>query len=701
LSDRSRTARVLRVAGGAAAYGLVYLAAEWLGITFYFEPGHIGTFWPASGVFLAALLLTPPRVWPAIVLATLVAVVAREASGLGPQSTPSWLSALANTFEALVGAAIVRSVLHGERPELSRMRVVLALVFGAALFATALGAALGAAILVLENPTLDFVSIWQVWWFGDALGVLAVAPAALAWLGAGKPRVAPPAHALEGAILVVGLLVSAALVFGADPGPADSVLDFPYVVVPFMFWAAWRFDARAVSSAALVTAFIAVACTGAGLGPFVADDHSSGEQVMALQAFLVVNNLAALVVFALASAERRSRTALGASERRFRSLVETTPDWVWEVDGDLRFTYSSPRVRDLLGYDPEEMLGRSVRDTLAPEERERMREELGHRMAEPALVARATLVQLRKDGGQVVTETNAAPVRDADGEVVGYRGIDRDVTARVRAEEEAALQRRQLMEADKMVALGTLVSGVAHEVNNPNHFIMLNVPVLQRAWEDARPVLERHAEQDADFRLANIPFAEMRQEIPDLLGEILAGTDRIKAIVSELRDYSRPEVTTSMAAVDVNQVVRGALKLLANPIAKATRHFEVGYGEDLPLALGSVRRLEQVLINLVLNALQALPDPDRRVSLGTRFDPTGPWLVIEVTDAGCGIPPDALDHIRDPFYTTRRDSGGTGLGLAVSSRIVEEHRGRLDFESEVGVGTTARLSVPVATEEQR
>jgi PAS domain S-box-containing protein len=648
LIDRSRTARVLRVAGGAAAYGVVYLAAEWLGIGFYFEPGHIGTFWPASGVFLAALLLTPPRVWPAIVLATLVAVVAREASGLGPQSTPSWLSALANTFEALVGAAIVRSVLHAERPELSRMRVVLALVFGAALFATALGAALGAAILVLENPTLDFVSIWQVWWFGDALGVLAVTPAALAWLGAGKPRVAPPAHAFEGAILGGGLLVSAALVFGADPGPADSVLDFPYVVVPFLFWAAWRFDARAVSTAALVTTFIAVACTGAGLGPFVADDHSSGEQVMALQAFLVVNAMA-----------------------------------------------------DLLGYEPEEMLGRSVRDTLAPEERERMREELGHRMAEPAPVARTTLVQLRKDGGEVITETNAAPVRDADGEVVGYRGIDRDVTARVRAEEEASLQRRQLMEADKMVALGTLVSGVAHEVNNPNHFIMLNIPVLQRAWEDARPVLERHAELDADFRLANIPFAEMRQEIPDLLGEILAGTDRIKAIISELRDYSRPEVTTSMDPVDVNAVVRGALKLLANPIAKSTRHFEVEYGEDLPLALGSVRRLEQVVINLVLNALQALPDPDRRVSIRTRFEPTGPWLVIEVADAGRGIPPDALDHIRDPFYTTRRDSGGTGLGLAVSSRIVEEHRGRLDFESEVGVGTTARLSVPVGTEEQR
>jgi polar amino acid transport system substrate-binding protein len=153
--------------------------------------------------------------------------------------------------------------------------------------------------------------------------------------------------------------------------------------------------------------------------------------------------------------------------------------------------------------------------------------------------------------------------------------------------------------------------------------------------------------------------------------------------------------------VDVNQVVRGALKLLANPIAKATRHFEVEYREDLPEALGSVRRLEQVVINLVLNALQALPDPECGVSVSTRFEPTGRWLVIEVADAGRGIAPDALDHIRDPFYTTRRESGGTGLGLAVSSRIVEEHRGRLEFESEVGVGTTVRLSVPAYAEEQR
>jgi PAS domain S-box-containing protein len=483
-------------------------------------------------------------------------------------------------------------------------------------------------------------------------------------------------------------------------GPPDSVFGFPYLIVPFLLWAALRFDVRVVSSVSLVTALVAIGYTDAGRGPFIVAEQTTAEQVLSLQVFLAVVCLLPLIVHALAAGQRRSRDALRESEQRYRTLVETTPDWVWEVDRHLRFTYSSPRVREILGYTSEQMIGRSVHDTLAPTEAERLEAEIATGAEPFRRIEARERVQRHRDGHEVITETSALPVFDADGKFAGYRGVDRDITERKRAEVEAARHREELLEADKLISLGTLVSGVAHEINNPNHFIALNLPVLRRAWEDALPVLDRHAEGDPDFRLANIPYAEMREEIPELLGDLVGGSDRIKAIVSELRNYSRREAGDEGGRVDVNEVVRASLTLLANPIGKATRRFSVEYGVGLPAARGDLRRLEQVAINLILNACQALESPEQAVTVRTRHDAGRGCLVIEVSDEGVGIEPADLAHIRDPFYTTKRGHGGTGLGLAVASRIVEEHGGRLEYDSRVGVGTTARLFVPEYREER-
>ena len=702
--ESSATPRVGVAVAALGAFALLHFATVWLGLVFYFEPATIATFWPAAGVLLAALLVSPRRWWAVLVAITIAVDLLRTGLGLGPPGTPSAWASLANAAEALIGASLVRAAVGGI-PRLDRPRDVLFLVFGAGLLATAIGALLGAGLLAWEQPGRPLGSSWRVWWFADALGALAVAPFLLAWRAV---WLAPPprpsfARRVEATLLFGGLAVSLAAVFGDTETPNTSGgldLDFPYVVVPFGLWAALRFGARSATTTVLITAFTVVACTEAGRGPFAVVGQDVSFTVIELQGFLVVNTLLPLLVSTLYAAEARAREAHRESESALRSIIEATPDWVWETDARGVFTYSSPRVRDLLGYAPEEIVGRSVADTMAPADAERVRANLPERMRTPGRVAGAETIHLHKDGHEVVMETNAAPFFRPDGEVAGYRGVDRDVTLRRRAEEEAALARQELVEADKLISLGTLVSGVAHEVNNPNHFIMLNLPILRRAWEDARPVLERHAETHPDFRLANLPYAEMREEIPELLDEIIGGAERIRAIVSELRDYSRRAEPTEMGPVDVNEVVRAALTLLANPVKKGTRHFDVVYGDDLPEAQGNARRLEQVVINLILNALQSLPDPERGVRVATRFDPERRHVVVEVRDEGSGIAPEALAHIRDPFYTTRRESGGTGLGLAVSSRIVEEHGGALEYESAVGEGTTARLRVPVSEEEE-
>jgi len=244
-----------------------------------------------------------------------------------------------------------------------------------------------------------------------------------------------------------------------------------------------------------------------------------------------------------------------------------------------------------------------------------------------------------------------------------------------------------------MIALGTLLSGVAHEINNPNHFILLNLPLLRSAWHDASPVLEAHASTHPEFVLANLPYDEMRTEIPALIDAVIGGAERIQLIVSELRGYTR-EHPGSGDPVSVNDAVKAALTLIASPIRRATRRFSVRYGTDLPGVRGNVRRLEQVVINLILNACQALPSPERAVQVETSYDAAEGRVIVSVADEGSGIAESDLTRIMEPFFTTKGARGGTGLGLAVSARIVDEHGGRLSFSSAPGRGTVARILLP-------
>jgi polar amino acid transport system substrate-binding protein len=152
------------------------------------------------------------------------------------------------------------------------------------------------------------------------------------------------------------------------------------------------------------------------------------------------------------------------------------------------------------------------------------------------------------------------------------------------------------------------------------------------------------------------------------------------------------------AAVDLNEVVAAALRLVDNSIRKATSHFSVDYGADLPRFRGNHQRIEQVVVNLVLNACQALPDTERGIFLRTWHDAGQQAVLLEVRDEGEGIDPEQLPHLTDPFFTTKRETGGTGLGLSVSAGIVKEHGGTLAFRSAVGAGMTVTLMLPACQE---
>ncbi len=305
-----------------------------------------------------------------------------------------------------------------------------------------------------------------------------------------------------------------------------------------------------------------------------------------------------------------------------------------------------------------------------------------------------------KDGSTKFVELSVSLIQDPEGRPIGFRGVGRDISERKKAEEQAKLHQQQLMQASKMVALGTLVSGVAHEINNPNNFIMLNSPILKEAWENAMPILEKYYEENGDFLLGGMPFTQMRDNIPALFSGISDGSKRIKRIVDDLKNYVRNDTADLTQPVQINAVIKSAVSLLTNMIKNTTHNFSIEKGNDLPVLKGNFQRLEQVMINLIQNACQALPDNSKGIYISTGYDQQNSTIVITIRDEGVGIEPETLMLIMDPFFTTKQDAGGVGLGLSISSRIVEEHGGTLRFTSDPGEGTTATITLPIDREKQ-
>jgi PAS domain S-box-containing protein len=392
---------------------------------------------------------------------------------------------------------------------------------------------------------------------------------------------------------------------------------------------------------------------------------------------------------------KKAEGVLRESEEKYRTTLQSIEEGYYEVDlaGNLTF-FNNAMVR-FSGYSKEELTGMNNRRFMTEEAAKKVFQTFGevYQTGEPANPFDWEMI--RKDGTKRFIETSVSLIQDSRSKPVGFRGIARDVTDRKQIEEQAKIHQQQLMQAGKMVALGTLVSSVAHEINNPNNFIMLNTPLLSEAWTGAMPVLDEYYEKNGDFAIGGMKYTEMRDNIPVLFSGILDGSKRIKQIVEDLKDFVRRDASDMTQSVDMNAVLRSAISLLSNTIMKSTNHFSVAYGKNLPLLKGNFQRFEQVMINLIQNACQALPDNRKGIIVSTSYDGKKRSIVVDVEDEGTGIPSEMLSHITAPFYTTKSDSGGLGLGLSISSRIVREHGGSLTFTSEPGKGTKAEIVLPV------
>jgi len=290
--------------------------------------------------------------------------------------------------------------------------------------------------------------------------------------------------------------------------------------------------------------------------------------------------------------------------------------------------------------------------------------------------------------GDRFLEVHAIPVVNAGQEVEGIIEFYRDITLEKTYEQ-------QLQQADKLASLGQLVSGIGHEINNPNQFIRGNIKILKQALEDMLPIVDDYAKEHPDLKIARLKYDFFRSSVMTLIDDMAHGSERIKGIVEGLRNFARKDEGLLIDNVDVNTIIEASARLVSNEVYK---HADIKLDLDpaIPSLTGNAQKIEQVLINLLVNAGQAMPEERRgTVTVRTRLD--SGRVLVEVEDDGKGMSDKTLKQIFDPFFTTKRARGGTGLGLAIAYKIMEEHGGTITVASTPDVGTTFTLRFPVRT----
>ncbi|MEN8164484.1 MAG: ATP-binding protein [Acidobacteriota bacterium] len=358
------------------------------------------------------------------------------------------------------------------------------------------------------------------------------------------------------------------------------------------------------------------------------------------------------------------------SKRTLKTMFQAIPDTVALIDKDLEVVMTNQS---------EKMAGQACHKALF---------DLDTPCLDCRLIkiseTRAPVTVEAKHGDRFF-EVHALPVFNEDHEVDGIIEFFRDITYR-------KVYEQQLQQADKLASLGQLVSGIGHEINNPNQFIRGNIKIIKQALDDILPIVDEYQKDHPDLKIARLKYDFFRQHVQTLVDDMANGSERIKRIVQSLKSFARKDEGLLADTVDINNVIDESARLVHNQVHKSA-DIQLNLAPDLPTFEGNAQKLEQVIINLIINASQAMP-ADQRGLIRVSSEMDGGHIVARVADNGSGMSPSTAKNIFDPFFTTKRARGGTGLGLSIAHRIIEEHQGMISVDSEIGVGTTFTIRLP-------
>jgi len=386
----------------------------------------------------------------------------------------------------------------------------------------------------------------------------------------------------------------------------------------------------------------------------------------------------------------QTEKALRKSEEKYRRIFESIQDVYVETSLEGEILEISPSVEKIFQYKRADLIGASLNQFFASAENRRA--IVDAILADDHIYNRE-IALLDKAGHMAHCLLNSVLVRDD--QLQPYKVISslRDITETKKTAAALEQARTDLYQAQKMKALGTLVSGVAHEINNPTNLIMLNIHLFKGLWQDLLPLLTELTTSNPERKFGGLPVNYLEENLHLLINDTEMAVTRIAEIVKSLKEfYSRSSVSDKVP-LDINAAVNNAQKLTKTMLRKSGTELLTDLAPNLPKINANLQSIEQILMNMIINAGEAIEHVDGQVTVKTALDAED-RILISVADNGKGIAPDMFDSLFDPFVTNKQEAGGTGLGLSVTYSLVQAHNGRIRFRNLPAGGAEFAVSFP-------
>ena len=649
---------------GFLAFLIAYYFAFRYGISF--GPGSASPFWFPDSVLLCALLKSRRELWWLFILGTLpIRLQAGIAADL-----PLWFllaSFAMDSMQVLASAFALRRFMHNPL----RFETVWDFAVFAA-FAVVLVpavAAFGGAAL-RQGLGADYWTAWVAWFMGDALAQLVVTPVILYWVFTVPWRVKTldVRRLAEAALLTAGLLLASYWCFIGGASATFAEPSF-YAPVPFLFWAALRFGMFGASGAVAVIAAFAIACALEGSGPFAG--LPPAETALALQNFLLLRSAPLYLVATLIEQGKTVERSLQESEERFRSVADSAPVLLWMSGTDKLGVFFNQGWLNFTGRTLEQELGDGWIEGVHPDDVQHCL-DICHTTFDTRQPFEVEFRLRRHDGEYRWILDVGTPRFAPNGEFLGYIGSALDITDRKGAEES----NRALAHVQRLAIIGELTAAIAHELKQPLSAIMSNADAAGTLLDTKEPPLD---------------------EIRDIVSDIRKADLRANEVLGQVRDFLRKR-EIRMEPLDLNLAVADVLPLVLGDARKRRIHIRTELAGDLPPVFGNPTQLQQVLINLIVNGMDAMantPDEKRQLVIRTARPNGDARVEVAVTDFGSGISSGNLPRLFESFFTTRAE--GMGLGLSIARSIVESHGGRIWADNNPGGGATFHFTVQTAS----
>lgn len=654
----------------ALTVGIGYYTGAMIGFALTFYPNPVSVMWPPNSILLAALSLTPVRVWWLLLLAAFpFHVLIQWQSGVPAAMTLCWF--ISNCVEALIGAAGMRWWLK-QPLHFGRLRHLGAFFLFGAFLGPFLSSFLDASLVMLNQwGKQGFWQVWEVRLASNTFAVMTIVPAIVTWCER-RPvhrELQPGRRAAEVGVVVAGLLITSGAAFLSKGGLFASPT-FVYLPLPFLLWAAIRFGPRGASTAILTVALVAIWGAVHGRGPF--SSQSAQENASSLQLFLIVMTSTLLPLSTVLGERKKAVDALKASEARYREVVEAQTELLCRLRTDSTLTFVNAAFCRFFGKGREELIGQRFADLLSSAGRATFIEETGALNPDRPSCS-YDLEMTRADGSLGWLHWAYSAVFDPDGRIVEYQAIGHDITDRRYAEEA----KQNLIHASRLAVVGELTAMVAHEINQPLGAILSNAEAAEILLKAERPRLD-----------------EVRQILADIRKNDLRADEAIRRIRALLRKRD-----VQMDAVDLNETILDVLRLVHGDARRRRIQIRKKLDPSLPRIFGDRVQLQQVALNLIVNSMDAMDATrDRARVLTIETKPFGgDYAEVIVSDSGPGIASEKVHRVFDSFFTTKKE--GMGLGLSIARSIIEAHQGKIRAETRPQGGARFRFTIPYAKDD--